>query len=108
MSGHVAEFQNNSSSSKSTSRMTNRDRELIFIVADQDARLFLTISHWWKMKRFREIMAWLIENKLTGKTLWAWLQIPPHDGIFNSAGFILGRINKDRQVHMIRAGTDYM
>lgn len=89
-------------------RMTDIDRELIFRVVDGDNRLFITLSHWYRMINFRAAMCFCLENRLTGKILYEWLKLPPHDGIFNGYGFILGRLNKEKKVYQIRAGKEYL
>lgn len=88
-------------------KMTELDRDLIFKIANGDDRLFLTLSHWYRMKQFRQAAIWCLENKLTGKELFEWLQNEPHDGIFNGFGFILGRLRKDKKIHGIFRGIDY-
>lgn len=100
-------FPKGSLTQQSTKRMTSVERELIFRVADNDQRLFLTLGHWWHMTEFVGALCWCVDNHLTGKNLYEWLKIPPHDGILNSYGFILGRLRKDKKIYTIHYGKEY-
>lgn len=74
---------------------------------DGDARLGTYLFTWNRLTRCDYILTWLFKNRLTGKTLFEWLNQNFGLKSLEPAKFILKEIDRDFEVKKITIGKDY-
>ena len=76
-------------------------------VMDGDARLGTYFFTWNKLVRCDYILTWLFKNRLTGKTLYEWLNQNFGMKALEPAKFILKKIDNTNDLKPIIIGKDY-
>ena len=82
--------------------MDQKRRELIFKVLDDRHNLLPVCYYFTQYIRCDSILAWLAENKITGKTLEHWIQIQwGGNRLMPMVKFILAKIDHEKEARPI-------
>lgn len=88
--------------------MTELRRNMIFRTVDGKQELFMIMAHWHKMRRCDEVLDWCIQNKITGKNLYDFINKLTAGGVLSSYQYICMRIDREKAPRPIIAGKDYL
>lgn len=81
-------------------------RDLMLCVWDHDDRTLTNLHMIGNLFRRDEVLAWLVNNRLTGKRFMAMLEGDFHGSLLQTIAFILMKINKDLEEKPIIVGRD--
>ena len=96
------------SQKKSLIQLSPERRLKMLKVIDGHPGLPTVMFHWHKFRRCDEILDWLLLNRMTGNTLFAWLRGEFEMGTLSMARFILMKIDKEKEERPILVGRDYL
>lgn len=88
--------------------MSDRRRELIFRVMDEQPSLLPILHYFTKWRRCDEMLVWCLENNLTGKNLLEWTHKHWGNSLLSMVKFILMKLNKERTPMPVFLGTDLL
>lgn len=89
-----------------TAAMSPKRKDLILMVWDGDDR---TLRHLWMVNnlyRADEVLAYLIQNRLTGKRLVAFIEEDHKGSLLKAMCEVLRRINRDLEAKPLIVGKD--
>ncbi len=81
-------------------------RDLMLCVWDRDSRTLPHLHMIAGLFRRDEVLAWLVNNRKTGKEFMAMLEGDFHGSLLQTIAFILMKINKDLETKPIIVGKD--
>lgn len=88
--------------------MTPLRRELIFKVIDEDQSLIPTmhqLNHYVHCDKF---LAWLINNRLTGKNFKEWFKEKHQNSVMSLVQFIIKHSEKNKEVKPLILNKDWI
>jgi hypothetical protein len=89
-------------------RMTPRQRDIIFKIADGNLETLPILYHFVNYKRGNEIFNWLLSNRFTGNQLIALVNQKFGNKLMDAAKFILMKVDKETEVKPIFLGKDFI
>lgn len=88
--------------------ITDRRRELIFWVIDDDRSLLPVCYHMTSYRRCDQILLWLVQNRMTGHNLKQWIGMRWGNSLLDMVKYILMRLDRDSAPKAIYAGGEYL
>lgn len=92
--------------SSTTPQISHPRREKTLRVLDGNQNLFPVMFNWHHLTRCDELLDWCLVNRITGNSLSDFIKL--NGGILKTAGFILMKIDREKQTRPIIVGKDYL
>lgn len=88
-------------------QMTSARRDLMLRIYDGEEQVLRVLYRMQGLTRLDEVLSWLVEARLTGKNLLAWMRIQHENSLLKTVSFILMRVNNDKAVQPLFIGKDW-
>lgn len=89
------------------SRMTPRQRDIVFKVADGNLDTLPILFNFMNYKRCDEILQWLLDNNFKGRNLIALVNREFSNQLLSTVKFILMKVDKETIMRPLFLGKDY-